>query len=439
MTEKPLIALVEDDDILGASLQQRLALEGFRVIWYQTGEAAIEGLRRTSPHLLLSDMRLPDMTGEEVMRQSLGHAGSLPIVFMTAYGSFDDAVRLVAEGARDYLIKPFDLDELVERLKTITARAEPEQGFASFGLSPAMRQVRAVLQKAALVDMPVLVTGETGVGKEVAARFLAEAMGLRQDRLLPVNCASLTPELADSELFGHAKGAFTGAHTAHEGAARRAGKGILFLDEVGELNPATQAKLLRLVQEREFTPVGGRAMERFEGRLVFATNRKLEDEVSAGRFREDLFYRINVITVDLPPLRARVDEINPLLDHFLKECSARLKRPSMSVADDARIMARGHHWPGNVRELRNRVERAVALSDSLELGVADLFPDLKAPRPATAAGSLRLADVRDAAESAHIIKVLEETGGQTTLAANILGISRTTLWEKMKRYGLDGE
>ncbi|GGK29072.1 sigma-54-dependent transcriptional regulator [Salinarimonas ramus] len=460
MSGRGFILVVEDDEILGASLEQRLALEGWHVRWAKTCAEALEAVGRQTPDAVMCDIRLPDGDGESLMRGVFARAGAVPTIFMTAYGGIDQAVRLVRMGARDYVAKPFEIDEVVDKLGAATAgadageaagaaREESDAGdpFASFGLSPATAATRRTLERVADVDLPVLLTGETGTGKEVAARFLHATSRRAAAPFLAVNCAALAPELVDSALFGHEKGAFTGASERRLGLAETAGEGTLFLDEIGELDASLQAKLLRLVQERELMRVGGTRPIPFTARLVCATHRDLEAEVARGGFREDLWYRINVLTVRIPPLRERPDEIAPLLARFAAEAGPRLRGVRIAVATDAEAAARGYDWPGNVRELKNRVERAVALCEGAAIEAADLFPDARpgslaaasAPAAATApapAEGLTLAEVREAAEKAHIEAVLRATGNGIQETAQRLGVSRTTLWEKMRRLGI---
>jgi DNA-binding NtrC family response regulator len=450
MTARGLILVVEDDEILGRSLEQRLTLEGWHVRLAPTGRAALDAIGRQTPDLVMCDIRLPDVDGERLMTDIFARAGAVPTIFMTAYGGVDQAVRLVRGGARDYLVKPFDLDALVEKLEAAVhhddnteegAAATETTPFASFGLSPATEATRRVLERVADLDLPVLLLGETGTGKEVAARFLHAISSRSTAPFVAVNCAALAPELVDSALFGHEKGAFTGAHERHRGFAEQAEEGTLFLDEIGELDARLQAKLLRLVQEREFIRLGGRTTLPFAARLVCATHRDLEAEVVAGRFREDLWYRINVVSVRLPALRDRPAEIGPLLRRFAERAGPRLRGRAMQVSSEALNAALAYDWPGNVRELQNRVERAVALAETDTLLTADLFPDARPRQLAPVAApsgdqSLTLAEIRDAAERTHIIQTLEATGGVMQEAAARLGISRTTLWEKMRRLGI---
>ena len=450
MTHRGLILVIEDDEILGPSLTQRLKLEGWHAQLAPSGRDALAALARQTPDLVICDIRLPDADGERLMGDVFARAGAVPTIFMTAHGGVDQAVRLVRAGARDYLIKPFDLDELVAKLETAvrpgerTADATPPseaRAFSSFGLSPATQATRRVLERVADLDLPVLLLGETGTGKEVAARFLHAASNRSAAPFVAVNCAALAPELVDSALFGHEKGAFTGAHDRHRGLAEQAGSGTLFLDEIGELDSGLQAKLLRLVQEREFTRLGGKGAMPFQARLVCATHRDLEAEVAGRSFREDLWYRINVVTVRLPALRDRPAEIGPLLHRFVESAGPRLRGRAMSVTDGALAAAEAYDWPGNIRELQNRVERAVALAEADLVTEADLFPDAHRARSAPALSvpaepQMTLAEVRDAAERAHIAQTLQATDGAMQDAASRLGVSRTTLWEKMRRLGI---
>lgn len=440
------VALIEDDPILGESLVQRLRLEGMDVAWCRTGAEAVLRLRKTRWDFVICDIRLPDMDGEQVFSAVMPELGGTPIIFMTAYGEIEQAVRLMRAGADDYLIKPFKVDDLVERLdRQRRIATDVRESEPVLGLSPGMRQVETVLRRVASLDTAVLLLGESGAGKEVAARFL-HACGDRAERpFVGVNCAALAPELADSQIFGHERGAFTSAVGRHTGVAERAGNGVLFLDEVAELPMALQAKLLRLIEERQFTRVGGEKALPFHAKLVCATNADLAARIAEGTFREDLYYRINVIEVVVPPLRSRREEVAPLARHFIERFGARFDRGSMRLSQGAVAALEAHTWPGNVRELRNRCERAVALAETETVEADALFPERGLGQPEADAGegdalpAQELGVVRERAERDHIRKVLEQTEGQVGRAAGILGISRTTLWEKMRRFGLGGD
>jgi DNA-binding NtrC family response regulator len=438
--ERTQIAIIEDDAIMGESLLQRLTLEGYEARWWQTGAAAIEGLRERRADVVVCDIRLPDMNGEDVFEQASPALVGSPVLFITGYGSVDQAVRLIRAGADDYLTKPFPMEEFLGRIEHLLQK-RGDGGLVTtptIGTSAAMRQVEATLRRVADIDSTLLLTGESGVGKEVAARFAHQISRRAASPFTAVNCAAIPTSLLESELFGHERGAFTGAHSRHEGYAERARDGVLFLDEITELPPPLQAKLLRLVQERAFFRVGGERPVSFRARLVCATNADLQARVREGQFREDLYFRINVIAVAVPPLRERTEEIAPLLRHFTTYFAETLKSDVRGVTAHAETMARLHSWQGNVRELRNRVERAVALAGGPWLDAADLFPDFV---PRESAGDLlpSLANVTESAQRQHIQAVLERTGGHLKKTAELLGISRTTLWEKMRKLGLAPE
>ncbi|MFA6968391.1 sigma-54-dependent transcriptional regulator [Bosea sp. (in: a-proteobacteria)] len=431
--ERRAIGLVEDDPIMGESLVQRLSLEGAEVSWWRTKADAVTGLSRRRHHAVICDLKLPDGTGEDIFIEAVKSEGAPPFLFMTAYGEIDQAVRLMRCGAGDYVTKPFDMTAFLERLETLVDPMDGDDQ-SVLGVSPAIRAVERTLRRLAKVSAPVLLTGETGSGKEVCARLLHASRGRDAGPFMAVNCAAIPAELMESELFGHEKGAFTGAQGRHLGYAERAGTGTLFLDEIGDLAPRLQAKLLRLLEDRTFTRVGGEQPQPFRARVVCATNADLGAKVKSGGFREDLLYRINVVNLLLPPLRDRSEDIVWLIDRFLVEfeeqCGNRIKGFS-SLALEAALV---HSWPGNVRELRNRVERGVALGDGPLLMPGDLFPDL-AP---IAESGLRegLEGVREEAERRHIVRVLAENGGGVQATAKALGIARTTLWEKMRRHGI---
>lgn len=431
------IAVVEDDPLLGPSLVQRFAVEGIAAQWWRSGEEALAGFGRHRPAVVVCDIRLPDLDGETLFARSAQLLGGVPFVFITGYGDIEQAVRLVRAGAVDYIAKPFAVDELIEKVRSLLA-SELAAGEGVLGASPQMRRIEALLRRIAAIDSHVLLLGESGAGKEVCARFLHARSPRASGPFVAVNCAAIPGELVESELFGHERGAFTGALGRHIGHVERAAGGILFLDEVGDLPLAAQAKLLRLVQERSFMRVGGERPLPFTARLVCATNRDLEAEVRAGRFRADLYYRINVIPITVPPLRERHEDILPLITHYLREFADRFESPVRGLTTAAEEAAVAWHWPGNVRELVNRVERAVALATSTRLGVEDLFPERATwHRDAEGASEpVTLSAARDAAERRHIRRVLVRTGGRVGEAARILGVSRTTLWEKMRRLGI---
>jgi DNA-binding NtrC family response regulator len=439
MSAPKVVLVVEDDPVLGPALMQRLRLEGYRPRLAETGAAALREAAALAPDAVLSDIRLPDMSGEEVYWRLLAEYGALPAFFMTAFGEVAQAVRLVRAGARDYLTKPVDVDRLMAALRTaLDAEASCEGEAPPLGVSPAMRAVEATLRKAARVDVPVVLTGETGVGKEVAARFLHAASPRAAEPFVAVNCAAIPAELAESTLFGHERGAFTGAVARNVGLVERAGAGTLLLDEVAELSPELQAKLLRLVQERSFLPVGAAAERPFAARIVCATHADLAARVRAGAFREDLFFRLNVIAVAVPPLRRRPEDLPVLAERLLGEAVARFGLGPRRLAPGVLATLTEHDWPGNIRELRNRIERAVALAEGEAVTAADLFPEAALEPPAAATPATLDTALGDAARLA-IRDALRRSGGSRAGAAQLLGISRTTLWKRMRELGLGEE
>jgi DNA-binding NtrC family response regulator len=350
-----------------------------------------------------------------------------PVIFVTGFAGIDQAVRLVRSGAADYLEKPFEVQVLLSRLAEL-ARPPPATG--ALGISAPMQRVEATLRRVADLDSTLLLTGESGAGKEVAARF-THGISARRDRpFVAVNCAAIPDTLIESELFGHEKGAFTGADRAHEGHFERVRDGTLFLDEIGDLPAATQTKLLRVVQDRAFTRLGATKPMAMRARLITATHVDLLAAVTARRFRNDLYYRLAVIPVAIPPLRDRPDDILPLLRGFVMEFTMAFARDLRAITTEAERMALAHPWPGNVRELRNRAERAVALAAGPLVQAFDLFPECagaaETPLP-------RLADAVAETERRHIGRALSEAGGRVEEAAKLLGVSRSTLFEKIRR------
>lgn len=429
----PRILVIEDDQILGGALLQRLRLEGFVVELAVDCAGAVRAMHRVRPDFVLSDIRLPDGSGEDLYRQALPLLGDTPIVFATAYADVGQAVRLVRAGANDYLTKPYDVDELVRSVRELLpAKAEPAatRSAEGFGLSAATRELATDLQRLAPRDVPVLLRGETGVGKEIAARMLHDESGRADAPFVAVNCGAVPHELMESQFFGHERGAFTGATTTHSGFFEETGAGTLFLDEIGELDLRLQTTLLRVLQDGVFRRIGGRRDLRFEGRIVAATNADLEELIARREFREDLYFRLAVVELRIPPLRERPEEVMPLAKRFARESAERQGLAVPTFDDTAESALGAHAWPGNVRELRNRVERAVALSEDPVLGAPALFPEMTLDTLPARDGSL--ASAREQAELASIERALELSGGRLGEAAKRLGISRTTLWKRRK-------
>ena len=430
------IAIVEDDEIMGASLVQRLAIEGAEPIWWKGGAEAAIGLCQPDRPFdaVVCDIRLPDKDGEAVFRDVAAVAPPPPFLFLTAHGDIDQAVRLLRAGASDYLTKPFEFDAFLQRLSAIARSPNDVSATGSLGVSSAMRSIEDTIMRVANTDLPILFRGETGTGKEVAARFLHARSARADEPFVAINCAALPGDLIESEIFGHEKGAFTGAHARHIGAAERAGAGTFFLDEIGDMPVAMQVKLLRLIEDRTILRVGGERPVAFAARVISATHQNLVSAIKDGAFREDLLYRLNTIDLEIPALRTRPEDSVWLLHKLFSTAIERRPTELTSISSLVEESVAEHDWPGNVRELRNRVERAVALASGTTVMPADLFPEVF---PATADhGFMSLSAVRDAAERRQIQRALQETGGRVMEAADLLEISRTTLWEKMQRYGI---
>jgi DNA-binding NtrC family response regulator len=439
MTIKKLL-LIEDDPILGESLQQRFELEGMRVQWCRRlAEAA---MHVDHPYLaVVSDVRLPDGLATVWFATLPDKTRLTPWFFLTGYGSVNDAVGALRAGAKEYLTKPFDIEQLVSMVLAALAPQAVDTVEGVLGVSPAMRRVEGVLHKVARQKSPLLLTGESGVGKEVAAHLVHTLDGRAQKgEFIAVNCAAVPDAMMEAEFFGYEKGAFTGALRAHKGFVERAHNGTLFLDEVGELPASMQAKLLRVLQERCFFRLGAERTTHSDFRVVAATNRDLYAAMLAGTFREDLFYRLAVIRVELPPLRERVEDIRWLSERLLQLMSAEQLRP-IAVSEPFMRDLVGRAWRGNVRELRGFLEQAVVMSDGGILDVPDIatgHPEVNLPMGAQpAAEMLPLKVVVEFTERKHIVNVLTRVGGSVSRAAEVLKISRKSLWEKMKRHGVD--
>ncbi len=436
----PTIGIVEDDPIMGESLLQRLQLEGYNAIWWQSGESALEQLPTSGCRVLICDIRLPDVDGEQLFRRALPDLWETPVVFVTAFADVEQAVRLMRAGADDYITKPFAVEALLERIAALCSRkiaaGSNTPGREALSASQAMRGVEAELRRIKDAAMPVLILGETGVGKEIAARQLHESSMRRDLPFVVVTCATIPLDRAESEMFGHERGGLAGSRMAHVGLVERAGLGTLYLDEVSALPLPLQAKLLRLLEDGNYRRLGGMEELVSQARVISSSNADLAGLVAAGQFRADLYYRLNAAELRIPPLRDRPEDIVPLVEHLLFELARRTGSRAQIPTTAAIAALRQYPWPGNVRELRNRVERAHGLSSGgMQISSAALFPEQGLlERPVERV--LSLAEARERAERAHIEEMLRRTNGSMAKAADLLGISRTTLWEKMRKLNM---
>ncbi|WP_126443664.1 sigma-54-dependent transcriptional regulator [Sulfuricystis multivorans] len=432
---KPVICLIEDDPIMGEALVERLEMEGYGCDWFQRGRDALLPLQHKRYALAISDIRLPDLSGEDLFVELQRETPALPpFLFITGHGAIDQAVRLLKLGAADYLTKPLDIPALIAKVRELAGRHPAGgEGEPRLGISNAMRRIEAMLPRLAKQARTVLITGESGVGKEVVARTLHElAAAGQKEPFIAVNCGAIAESLMESELFGHERGAFTGAVKERRGAFELARGGTLFLDEIGDMPLSMQVKLLRALQERSIVRVGGEKTIQIDFRLILATHRDLKKMVEEGRFREDLYYRVHVVQIDIPPLRERREDILWLADRFLAEFAqgGGVRR----LDADAEQWLIHADWPGNVRELRHALERACILSDG-PLLTASAFTDAEEKVGAGEAAPTLAAHVAEA-ERRHILSVLAANHGRIAETAAQLGISRKNLWEKMKKHGI---
>jgi DNA-binding NtrC family response regulator len=456
---KGTVLVVDDERAICIAIQRLLAGRGYDVDTVSSGEEAVERLGRRPANLVITDLNLKRLSGMDLLRWIREHAPETAVVMITAYGSEKVAVEAMKLGAADYVPKPFDNDELrviVRRVvETSLLRRDHrrllEQVQSSFGAgqivgrSPAMTRVFEIVDKVAGTDVTVLVRGESGTGKELVANALHYRSPRRTKPMVKMNCAALSRELVESELFGHEKGAFTGATARREGKFETADGGTLFLDEVGDMPLETQAKLLRAIQEKEFERVGGNEPIRVDVRIIAATNQDLETAVRAGRFREDLYYRLRVVELVIPPLAERRDDVPLLIDHFLKGAAQRFERPVKPLTGDALRACLGHPWKGNVRELRSAVEQALLLSNGPEITTADLFVERSgpAPRPALPATPLSFREAKERLvadfERDFLLDALRRHGGNISKAAEDVGMYRQNFQQKMRELGITAD
>ncbi len=449
--KKLSILIVEDGQIQREMLRDFLRKEGHTVAEADSGEKALAEVRSSYFDLLLMDYKMPGMNGLEVLQEVKKMNPEIDVIMMTAYGTIETAVEAMKAGAVDYVTKPIDLDELVLHINRISERRIllrenemmrqrlQEKGVTADQIvyrSPQMETLVNLAGRVAPSRATVLVRGESGTGKELFARLIHNLSPRTSRPLIAVNCGALPETLLESELFGHEKGSFTGATARRIGRFEEADGGTLFLDEIGELTPAVQIKLLRFLQEREFQRVGGNQVLHSDVRIITATNRDLESRVKESAFREDLFYRLNVVDMYIPPLRERKEDIPALIDHFLKKFAAENGKEIEGVSQEARDQLLKYDYPGNVRELINILERAVVIAREAIITVADLpFGDRLAGASETA-GEGKLKESIEELEKQMIVKALEEADNHQTKAAGILGISERMLRYKLKKYGL---
>jgi DNA-binding NtrC family response regulator len=450
----PKVLIIDDETAILDTLRILLKREGFEVVTAIGGQQGLAALPEVQPDFVLSDIRMPGVGGLEILNAAREFDPTLPVILMTAQASLNTAIQAVNQGAFHYIQKPFSNDELVvicrraaesrelkrenQALKREIRRRDATESGRPVGRSRVFKEVLELAETVAPTDSTVLISGESGTGKEVIARYVHNLSDRSGGPFVSINCGALPESLLESELFGHIKGSFTGAVRDKQGLFVAARTGTFFLDEVGEMSPATQVKVLRVLQEREVVPVGSTEPVAVDVRIIAATNRDLEEEIRRGTFRSDLFYRLNVITLHMPPLRDRRDDVPILADFFLSRfATGRGKQvPRLSAATLAALQT--YDWPGNVRELENALERAAVLSADGEIPVDSLPSRITAERsqPLVASDRLPPNPTLDVIERAYILWVLQSEGGNKSRAAEVLGIDPSTLYRKLVRYGI---
>jgi two-component system response regulator HydG len=451
VSERPSLLVVDDESAILESLRILFKNQGFDVTVALGGRAALEALERSLPQIVLTDVRMPSVSGIDLLTAARERDPDVPVILMTAQAELRTAIEAVNRGAFHYIQKPFDNDDLVaicrralehrrlkdenRVLKQEIQRRERSQVVKPVGVSRAFREVMRLAETVAPTESTVLIRGESGTGKEVIARYIHSLSVRAAKPFFSINCGALPEGILESELFGHVKGSFTGAVRDHGGLFAAASGGSFFLDEIGETTPATQVKLLRVLQEREAIPVGGTQPVPVDVRLIAATNRDLEDDMTRGRFRSDLYYRLNVIAIHLPTLRERRDDVPLLADAFLRRMAAERGETPKTIGADAMEAMLAYDWPGNVRELENALERAATLTTGGEIGAATLPTRVTERRAAPLVAERPPANpTLDVVERAYIMWVLQTEGGNKTRAAEVLGIDPSTLYRKLARY-----
>lgn len=466
------ILIIDDEKNIREGLAADFEMDGYETRLAANGKEGLEIVKSEQIDLVITDLRMPGgVSGEEVLRQITTKMPGIPVIVLTGHGSIDAAVKAMQSGAYDFLTKPLNLDQLEtivrkalqnrggkenqnqikksnqeeknEKKSSLNPVSEPQNQKSSYdssrdfiGKSPAIEKVREMIKKVASSKISVLITGETGTGKEVVANEIHRESNRRDKPFIPVVCSSLSETLLESELFGHEKGAFTDAVSAHKGKFELADGGTIFLDEIGEINPSVQVKLLRVLQERKFERVGGEEPIEVDVRVIAATNKNLEEEVKAGRFREDLFFRLNGIQIEVPPLRERKDDISLFIDSFIERYAKENGKENVKIGEKARKAMIRYMWPGNIRELQHAVESAVVLCSNNEITLKDL-PDKISHFSAASDIVIPLGSSMEECEKIIIEDTLAFCDGNKTKAADILKIGRKTLHRKIDEYGIE--
>ncbi len=456
-SNKAKVLVVDDDEVMRKLLREVLEKEGHHVQLAPDAESAIRILKKETFPVVVSDIRMVELDGMAVLREAKKQASHTAVILMTGFGSMEGAISAIQEGAFDYISKPFKMDDLkalvVRAVKHWESQGKSKGSGQSgridvgskvlIGKSPKIVEVYKTLARAAMSTSTVLVIGESGTGKELVARAIHDNCGRKNRKFIAVNCGALAENLLESELFGHIKGAFTGAVSDKRGLFEEANNGTLFLDEIGDISPSLQIKLLRVLQEGEFKPVGFNETRKSDVRVITATHRDLDAMVKAGKFREDLYYRLKVISIELPPLRERMEDLPELVGFFLSRYSDKNKKNVSHISDEAIELLKNYSWPGNIRELEHAIERAIAMTNTSVLFPEDFPPEISRGNLENSLSAIESMDSDSSKtsledmEKAHILKVLLDVGYNKSKASEVLGIDRATLYRKAQRYGID--
>ncbi len=449
--DKARIMVIDDEESMCKFMQIMLKKEGYEVTTTQSSHEALDILKQRNHDLIIADLMMPELNGLELLARVKNLDPEANFIVMTAYASVDTAIEALKKGAYDYLTKPFKVDEIriaikkaleQKRMKSenisLKKQLKKEFSFDNFiGSSPQILEMRKMAEKVAQSDSTVLIQGESGTGKELVAKAIHYYSQRSDKPFVSINCAAIPETLLESELFGHLRGAFTGAVKEKEGLLKVADRGTFFLDEIATISQAIQVKLLRVLEEKEITPVGGTKPMEVDVRLLTATNADLEQEVKLGRFRPDLFYRLNVFPITIPPLRERKDDIKILVYHFIKKYCEKLKIGEKKISDETLKKLIAYPWPGNVRELENTIERAVLLSKDDEISISELPKKINENEPINLVDEAKLENpTLEEIEKAYIYWVLKNSGWHKSKASQILGIDSSTLYRKIEKYGL---
>ena len=446
--KKGKILIVDDEEIMRSSLGDWLREDGYEVLAVEDGFKAIEQVKKEEWDLALVDLKMPGIDGIEVLKRVSKIRPDLPVVIVTAYATVDTAVMTMKEGATDYIVKPFDPEEISLVIKKIVEhqrllkenirlRRELTKRFRFqdlIGRSPNMARVFEMIKTVALTKSTVLIRGESGTGKELVARAIHELSPRKKGPFIATACGAMPETLLEAELFGYEKGAFTGAVTQHQGRLELADQGTIFLDEIGDISPKTQVDLLRFIQDREFRRLGGKTQMKVDARIIAATNKNLEEMIAKGEFREDLYYRLNVITIELPPLRERKEDIPILIEHFLDKFRLESGKKIERINEEAVRVLISYSWPGNVRQLENTIEHGVVVASEPEILLRDLPQAIQ--QKAGQDIQIKADTSLEVVERQHIMNVLDSNSWNIKRSAEVLGINRITLYNRIRDYNL---